>query len=61
MKIKEIEDYFGSSVNFVKKTGMARTCWFAWRRKGFVPIKSQFRLEAITGGQLKADYKDAGV
>ncbi|MGE4118926.1 MAG: hypothetical protein AB7F29_13720 [Candidatus Nitrosocosmicus sp.] len=61
MKLNDLITYYGNSDNFVKKTGMARNCWFIWKRKGYVPIKSQYRIEGLTSGTLKADFEHAGL
>lgn len=55
MKLSEIKQYFGSSYQFYKKTGMQHSNYLNWERKGFIPIKTQLRLEQLTNGILKAD------
>lgn len=60
MKIEDLRAYFENARNFVEQTSFGRTCWFDWQRKGYVPIKSQFRIEEITEGKLKANFEDAG-
>lgn len=58
MTVNEVVDMYGNWSTFVKKTGFGRMSWFAWRKKGYVPIKSQYKLEQITNGVLKADFRD---
>ena len=55
MKIEDVKRFFGSSYQFNKKTGMQHANYLNWEKKGFIPIKTQMKLELITGGQLKAD------
>jgi hypothetical protein len=58
MTIKDVKEMYGNWALFVNKTGFGRTSWFSWSKKGYVPIKSQFKLQEITKGALKADYED---
>lgn len=60
MRLDDLERYFGSSYMFHKKTGMQHTNYINWRRKGFIPIKTQMRIEEITNGVLKADLTHVG-
>lgn len=59
MTLDDIKDFFGSSYRFCKDTGMSHTNYVKWKRVGYVPILTQNRIEQITKGKLKADFKDA--
>lgn len=59
MTLDDIALFFGSSYNFSKVTGMAHTNFISWRKKGYVPILSQNRIEQLTDGKLKADFEHA--
>ena len=50
-----MKDYFGNCYQFNKITRMHHSNYLNWEVKGFVPIKTQLKLEIITKGQLKAD------
>jgi hypothetical protein len=58
MKLEDVKNYFGSSYQFRKKTGMEHANYLNWERKGFIPIKTQIKLERLTEGLLKADLND---
>lgn len=55
MTLDEVRDYFGNSYQFHKKTGMKHTNYLNWKIKGFIPIKTQLKMERISNGVLKAD------
>lgn len=55
MTLDDIKKYFGTSYQFHKKTGMNHSNYLNWDIKGFVPIKTQLKLERLTRGALKAD------
>ena len=59
MTLEEIRKYFVTGYKFSQITGMTHTNFTNWKRKGYVPILTQNRIEQITGGQLKADFKHA--
>ena len=58
MTLEDIRKYFGSSYNFNKITGMKHTNYINWKKWGFIPIKTQFKLEKFTNGELKANIDD---
>jgi hypothetical protein len=55
MTYDDVIKYFGSAYK-VGKTGMfsLRTP-YSWRRNGFIPIKTQMKIQAFTNGDLMAD------
>ena len=57
MTLDDIKKFFGSGYQFSKVSGMSHTNYISWKRKGFVPMLAQHRLEEITGRKLKADYQ----
>lgn len=57
MTIEEVEKYFLSSYQFEKRTGMMHNCFSNWKRKGYVPIKTQIKLQEFTKGELKANLE----
>jgi hypothetical protein len=55
MTLDDIKLYFGNSYQFHKKTGMEHANYLNWYKKGFIPIKTQLKLEKLTAGKLRAD------
>lgn len=58
MTPKEVRAYFKSGYNFGSKTGMSMNNLRNWDKFGYVPFKSQKKLEQITNGELKAQWYD---
>lgn len=58
MTIDEVKRFYGSSYRFSMITGMAHTNLMNWTKKGYIPYLTQKRLEELTNGILKADWKD---
>ena len=57
MTLDEIKQYFGTGYQFEKRTGWAHTNYTYWKRKGYIPMLTQSKLERLTNGDLKADYQ----
>lgn len=55
MTIDEVERYFGSLYMVAKNTKYSHSTAYAWRRNGFIPIKTQMEIESLTKGALKAN------
>ncbi len=51
----DIFAYFGSIYRFSKDTGMSTSNLDYWKKKGYVPIKTQAFLHRFTKGKLKVD------
>jgi len=58
MTLEQVKKFYGSSYKFYKITGMPASNFYNWKEKGFIPIKSQMRLEELTKGKLKASLTD---
>lgn len=56
MRPKEVKKYYKTLYRFNKETGMSCSTLGNWLRWGFVPLKSQVKLEELTGGELKAEW-----
>ncbi len=56
MTAEEVKNYFGNSYQFKKKTGMSDASFRNWMKWGFVPEGSQYKIERLTGGQLKTEW-----
>ena len=59
MTIKDLQDYYKNSYQFRKATGMSDSSFQNWLRWGFIPIVSQFKIEALTCGALRANIQHA--
>lgn len=55
MTLDDVKRVFGSCYNFANKTGWAHTNYYNWKKKGYIPIETQFDIERMTLGKLKAD------
>lgn len=60
MILDELKEYFGSCYQFKKKTNFHHSCYLNWEKKGYIPIKTQIKLEHLTGGELKANLDHLG-
>ena len=57
MTLDDVIKFYGTSYNFKKTTNMSHDNYRLWRQKGYIPILTQFKLEELSKGKLKADYK----
>ena len=61
MTVKEVLEHYGNAYHFGIESGMSHTNIVRWNRIGYIPIESQFRIQAATDGELKASMKDSRV
>jgi len=54
----DVKKYFINSYQFKKKTGMSDASFRNWMKWGRVPEDSQYRLERLTGGELKTEWSN---
>lgn len=59
MTIEDVINYFGSGYKLNLLTNMSKTTFHNWKKKGYVPISTQIKLESFTKGKLKADLNHA--
>lgn len=57
MTLDDVKKYFYTSYRFQKKTGMMHNNFTNWEKKGFIPIKTQIKLQELTNGDLKANLE----
>lgn len=57
MTPEEVKKFYGSLYRFNKTTGMACNSLSNWIRWGYVPLEAQNKLQNLTDGQLKAEWK----
>ena len=60
MTYKEAALFFGTGYRLAKSCDFTLGAVYKWKAKGYIPIKSQCMIEALTGGKLKADLKHDG-
>ncbi len=58
MTLVELEKYFGSFYKASIQTGMRHNTIGGWKKKGYIPIVSQMKIEKATDGKLKARFED---
>ncbi len=58
MTVDEVHSYFKTDYRFAKATGMTSSCMWHWRKKGYIPVDAQFKIEKVTSGVLKASIDD---
>lgn len=58
MTLNDVKNYYKSSYDFHKKTGMSTATFLNWIKWGFVPVSAQLKLERMTHGALKADWPE---
>lgn len=56
MKPIDVKNYFKSTYNFAKKTGITHSTLIRWIKLGYIPSDAQIRIERITNGELKVDF-----
>lgn len=60
MTVEDILTLYGTSYNFEQQTGLSHVNIIHWKRKGFIPLGSQRRVEHRSGGKLKVRFEDLG-
>lgn len=55
----DVKKYFKTGYAFRKQTGMSDNTLANWIKCGYVPYKSQRKLEQITGGNLTAVWDES--
>ncbi len=58
MTLEEVRKYYGTGYKFEKVTGMLRSNFWKWKKDGFIPIRSQMKIQDLTKGELKASLSD---
>lgn len=54
MTPKQVRTYFKTGYNLRQKTGMSDNNLNNWDKLGYVPFKSQKKIEELTKGELQA-------
>lgn len=58
MTPNEVKEHFKTGYQFRKQTAMSPNTLTNWIKCGYVPFKSQKKLEQLTDGILKAVWDD---
>ncbi len=58
MKLKEAVDYFGNMYRLAKECGISLSTPYSWRKRGYIPFESQYKIQEITNGKLRCNLKD---
>ncbi len=55
MTYNQVISHFGNGVNAAKALKISPSSIYQWGRKDRVPSDTQYRIEVLTNGELKAD------
>jgi hypothetical protein len=58
MTVKELINYFGSLYRVSLSCNLSMGAPYAWKKRGYIPINAQIKIEKLTGGALKASLND---
>lgn len=61
MTFKQVIDHFGGVAEVARTLDISYQAVREWGLKGAVPEGRQWQIQAITGGELKADANDKAV
>ncbi len=54
----DVVKYFGNGYQFKKRTKMSDCSYRNWIKWGYIPEGSQYKIERLTKGALKAEWAD---
>jgi len=57
MTLREVLDHYGNAYAIGKTKHFTFGAPYYWIRLGYIPIKTQMRIEHLTGGRLRADLE----
>ena len=58
MRCKDVLSYYKNGGELERETGILAANYYNWLRSGYIPLKAQLRLEAVTKGRLVASGED---
>lgn len=61
MTIDDVLTYYRTGYNMRKVTGLSASNVVHWKKKGYIPIVTQMKLEVLTKSALKANLKHCGI
>ena len=60
MTLDELLKHYGTSYQFELATGLSHTNIENWRKRGYIPLMSQRKIERVTEGLFKVRLEDLG-
>ena len=60
MSIEEAINFYGTCSKLCRALGIQRQNITYWKRKGYVPLFQQYRLQELSAGKLKAGLEGRG-
>lgn len=57
MTLDDIVQHFGSFYRMTKEINISTQSTVMWKKKGYIPIVTQIRIEKLTHGALKANLE----
>lgn len=54
----DVRKYFGTGYKLNQQTGMSDVNFINWDKLGYIPFKSQKKIEKLTNGELVAVWDD---
>lgn len=57
MLLEELKNYFGTWALMSRELGLGATTYLGWKRKGYIPYKTQCVLEMKTKRKFKANLE----
>lgn len=61
MKLNDLIQHYGSAYLARVAVGVSYSCFSMWKKRGFIPMLAQMRIEKLTRGKLIADDDDARI
>ena len=58
MTINEVLTFYKNAWGMRVATGLSHTNVPNWKRRGYIPIQTQLRIQVLSDGKLIADLKD---
>lgn len=55
MTVTEVKAYYRTLASAAKELGVTRQAVNKWRDNDLIPFNTQYRIEVLTNGELKAD------
>lgn len=55
MLLEELYRHYGTWTNLVRSLNIGSTTYQVWRKRGFIPFRTQLLIENKTKGRFKAD------
>lgn len=57
MTLDDVQEYFVTFRNAMRKAGLSNTAYLHWRKQGYIPYHSQIKLSEASKGYLKVNME----